>query len=74
MNTPQLIDLNKELKIVSFYNNTYNLNTFLFFFCLFLVMLIFIFSKNYSKKKTRVKIINKLNYIKKKANKYIKVY
>jgi len=74
MNTPQLVDLHKELKLVSFYNNTSNLNTFLFFFCICLVMLIFIFSKNYSKKKTKVRIINKLNYIKKKANKYIKSY
>ena len=74
MNTPKLIDLNNELKIITFSNKSYNLNTFLFFLSFFIFLLIYIFSKNYSKKKENNYVLNKLKYIRGKSNKYIKAH
>ena len=71
MNKPLLIDLNNELKVLKFNKNTYDLNLFLGVAVLFLILLTYIFSKDYSKRKNKQNILKKLLYIHRKSNRYI---
>lgn len=73
-NKPKLIDMsifNTELELHRFYTNTTHLNIILFSLFLLIILLTIVFSKNYSKKKAKKNLINKLNYIKNKSRQYI---
>ena len=71
MNKPNLIDLNNELEILTYYKNSINLNIYLGILTVFIILLIVVFSKNYSKRKAKKNTLSKLIYIKKKSDNYI---
>lgn len=71
MNKPNLIDLNNELEILTYYKNSINLNIYLGILTVFIILLIVVFSKNYSKRRAKKNTLSKLIYIKKKSDNYI---